>query len=495
MKISNYTIPIIVFFVMKISLNAAYLVDITAIEINQKTIKKYENIVISDKDVIAFKYILRNDSADRTSPFMYKLILKHGDEVSERTVGAKEVLYSNLTDGDYVFEISAFDLAGKWKSDTNTISFKVNNKLAYLIKKIDTLENLKQSADSTIKALENSINTDKNWQELSWKIIYSCSGAALIFLILFIVFLIKGKKKEKIIGSLNSKIDDNSTKMLTIQNKLNKSCDPAEMEKIKMKLENVTKRLESITEINASFLNNVNAAKYKSEEMWDLQKQKNNIFKEILSGVSTPTNIIKGLVELLRSYDLNSNDINDIVNNIIEYTYKIIDQAEDIQRFIDLEDNNVALIKDIVDIDNVVDTAIKKNISDANNKNINLTKNVSPNIKQLEADSQKLIVILHNLINNAIKFTNPNGNVKVNVYETNDKKVHFEVADDGIGIDVDKLQKIYKNFSAEHNLDVIVSPDSTVGLLIVKKYVEAHNSKVRVSSMINNGSTFSFDIM
>ena len=494
MKIFNYTIIIIALFLIKISLNAEYYVDITAIEINKKIIENHQSIVISDKDVIVFKYVLQNDISNSTSPFMYKLVLKHDNEVSERTVGAKEVLYSNLTEGNYIFEISAFDLAGKWMSATNTISFEVNNKLADLIKKIDTLENLKQSADSTINTLENNINLDKSWQELSWKIIYICSGVALMFLILFLVFLIKGKKKEKTISSLSSQIEDSSTKMIGVQNKLNRSGDSEEVEKLKSKLENITKRLENITDINTAFHNNVSAVKYKSEEFLGLQKQKNNIFIEILGGVADPTNTIKGLVELLRSYDLNSMERNDIVNNIINYTYKIIDLAEDIQRFMDFEKNNITLNKDTLDIDYIVEAAIKKNIDDANNKNINIKKNIAPNTGNIEADQQKLIVVLHNLINNAVKFTNNNGNINVNVYKNNDNKVHFEVVDDGIGMDADNLQRIYKNFSLDHNLDAMVSPNSTVGLLIVKKYVEAHNSKVNVSSMINNGSTFSFDI-
>lgn len=494
MKILNYTILLIAFLIMTTSLDAAYLVDITTIEINGTTIENYENIVISDKDVIVFKYILQNSNSNATSPFMYKLVLKHNNEVSDRTVGAKEVLYSNLTEGRYILEISAFDLAGAWLSKTNTIKFEVNNRLADLMKKVDTLEQLKQAADNTITTLENNINADKDWEELSWKIIYLCSGLALIFLILFMVFLFKGKKNGKTIYSLGNQIEKYTTKIISIQNQLDKSCDSEETEKLKVKLENITKQLENITEVNTSFYNNVSAVKYKSEEFLDLQKQKNNIFIEILDGVADPTNTIKGLVELLRSYDLNSMEKNDIVNNIIDYTYKIIDLAEDIQRFVDFEDNNLTLNKDTVDIDYIVDQAIKKNITDANNKNINIKKNISQNIGQLEADPQKLIVVLHNLINNAVKFTHNNGNIKINVYKNNDNKAQFEVVDDGIGIDAGKLKKIYKNFSADHNLDDIVNPNSTVGLLIVKKYVEAHNSKVRVSSTVNEGTTFSFDI-
>jgi signal transduction histidine kinase len=474
------------------SIAGGYSVDVTEIQINGKSIKNYDNIVIAETDTIIFKYTL-NTTSKATDPFLYKLNLTINEEISERTAGLKEILYCNLAQGKYIFDVSAFDLSGKWVTANSVINFEVNNEIAYLISKIDTLETSKSYYDSTINALQENINVDKSWNELSKIIIYILVGIATIFLILFIISLIKGKKNTITINSLNATSEENITQILALQAQLNKSCDIEEVEKLKNKIDAINKRLENISELNDSFNNDVNAVQSKVNELSQLQNKKNGVFKEIVKGISNPTNTIKGLVELLRSYDFNAMETNDIVANIIDYSHKIIDNAESIQRLAEFEDDGIKLNLDSVDITYVIDTAINKNIIDANKKNIEIKTNIASDIEKIQADQQKLIVVMHNLINNAVKFTNDNGKINIDVYEKNDS-VHFEVNDNGIGIDQADLQKLYRNLSENHDADVTIGPDSTIGLLTVKKYVEAHNGRVMVSSITNKGSTFSFNI-
>jgi signal transduction histidine kinase len=96
------------------------------------------------------------------------------------------------------------------------------------------------------------------------------------------------------------------------------------------------------------------------------------------------------------------------------------------------------------------------------------------------------------LIDNAIKFTNDSGSVSVSCHHKNNA-VFFEVNDTGIGISQDDLKKIYENIEKDIAPSDLLS-NTTIGLLTVKKYVEAHNGKVMVSSIVGQGSTFSFNI-
>ena len=475
------------------SVAAGYSITITDIQINSKSIEDYDKIFIADVDSIKFGYILNQNEKTSVSPFLYKLVLKSDGEKSERTAGLKEVLYSNLKEGEYIFDVSAFDLAGKWKSSHSSIKFEVNNNVADLMKRIDTLELSKIVADSTISTLQDSIIADGNKKKSSEAIVYIAVGAVSVLLILFVLFLIKDRKKLKNIGLLKNREEEYLKEIASLQNLLKLSCDKEEVEKLKHKIETINKKLENISELNESFNNDVTAVQDKVGELSDLQTKKNSFFSEIIRGITNPTDTIKGLVELLRSYDFNAMESNDIVNNIIDYAHKIIDNAEDIQRIVEFEDNKVEVHLDTLSIASIIDAAVNKNIMDAKRKNIELKTNIATGIEKIQADQHKLIVIMHNLINNAIKFTNENGTININISQKDDS-VYFEISDNGIGIEQDELQKIYNNLSDKYNSDVPIGPDSTIGLLTIKKYVNAHGGKVNVSSMINKGSTFSFNI-
>jgi len=493
-----YFIYILIVITSMNSINAAdYSVKINEILINRQSLKDHNTVIIAETDTIVFRYSLdQTDTTKTIAPFLFKLVLNQNGEISERTTaGLKEIAYYNLTHDKYTFEISAFDLAGNWKTNSKVIKFEVNNKTAALLKKIDTLEISKDSINSTIAALKESIEESNNRNKLEKIIIYCLGVVALIFLILFLVFLIKEKKKNNIINSLNTKLEDNETKMLSVETTLNNSCPITNVDKLKNEIENINKKLENITELSDSFNKDVNAVHNKIIDLSNLRINKNKIFENILIGINNPTDTIKSLVELLRNYDLNATDINDVLTNIIDYTNKIIDNVEDIQRFIEFENENskVTLNFDTVDVVYIINTAIQKNITDANKKNITIKINIAPDVNKIRGDQHKLIVAIHNLINNAVKYTNENGKININVYQK-ENNVYFEIIDNGIGIKQDDLKKLYDNLSEDHDQDVIIGINSTIGLLTVKKYVEAHHGKIIISSEINKGSTFSFNI-
>ena len=92
--------------------NPSRIVIIKEISINGRPItpSEFNNIILADSDTIMFKYDLDVPS---DSPFLYNLILNNFPEISERPAGSNVVHYSNLKEGDYTFEVSAFALKGE----------------------------------------------------------------------------------------------------------------------------------------------------------------------------------------------------------------------------------------------------------------------------------------------------------------------------------------------------------------------------------------------
>ncbi len=107
----------------------------------------------------------------------------------------------------------------------------------------------------------------------------------------------------------------------------------------------------------------------------------------------------------------------------------------------------------------------------------------------VKVDSSMLLVILENLINNAIKFTNT-GSITIIAGKENDKEVFIKVKDTGIGIEEKYFGKIFEEFrqvSEGTNRDF---QGTGLGLSITKKYVEMLNGSIELESKLNEGSTF-----
>jgi two-component system sensor histidine kinase VicK len=100
---------------------------------------------------------------------------------------------------------------------------------------------------------------------------------------------------------------------------------------------------------------------------------------------------------------------------------------------------------------------------------------------------------MHNLVENAIKYTDPGGRVSVRVWSDRDRMV-FEVSDTGIGIAPVDIPRLFEKFYRAGQKEAKKRPGSGLGLAIVKSIAERHQGQVWVESQLGKGSTFYFAI-
>ena len=104
-------------------------------------------------------------------------------------------------------------------------------------------------------------------------------------------------------------------------------------------------------------------------------------------------------------------------------------------------------------------------------------------------DAQKLGLVLDNLIGNALKFTDPGGRVTVSI-EDQIKRVAISIADTGIGMSSDALERIFhRYYRAEPERE-----GSGLGLLIARELVRLHSGDIKVESELGQGSTFTITL-
>lgn len=131
-------------------------------------------------------------------------------------------------------------------------------------------------------------------------------------------------------------------------------------------------------------------------------------------------------------------------------------------------------------------------------KNLRLVKEYDDRIPEvLLGDSVRLHQIVLNLISNAVKFTEK-GKISLStrmVHEDADKvTVRFAISDTGIGIPKENIGKIFENFQQASSTTSRIYGGTGLGLAIVKQLVENQGGTVKVKSVVDKGSTFSFEL-
>jgi signal transduction histidine kinase len=128
----------------------------------------------------------------------------------------------------------------------------------------------------------------------------------------------------------------------------------------------------------------------------------------------------------------------------------------------------------------------------ASQKQITLSHLIKPEVN-VTADLQMVKTILRNLISNAIKYTNVNGEIVINACELK-KFVEVTVKDNGIGISDENMRKLFK-IDAFHSTPGTQDEKGTgLGLLLCKEFVELHGGNIRIESEAGKGSIFSFTL-
>jgi signal transduction histidine kinase len=96
--------------------------------------------------------------------------------------------------------------------------------------------------------------------------------------------------------------------------------------------------------------------------------------------------------------------------------------------------------------------------------------------------------VLHNLLENSMRYTPPGGNVRVTLRKT-PEEARIEVADSGVGIPEGDLPFVFERFFRSDRARRAYSGGSGLGLSIVRWIVEAHKGRVEIGSRVDEGTT------
>lgn len=233
----------------------------------------------------------------------------------------------------------------------------------------------------------------------------------------------------------------------------------------------------------------------KQEEI-KLLKDNERFRKEFIGNMShelkTPAFNVQGYVFTLLNGGIDDKEIN---LKYLKRTQKNIDRLisviNDLDTISALERGSFVLKDEKFDIVSVINEVFEiLHLKSEENKTM-LSLSFSSETCFVCADREKIFEVLLNLVSNAIRYGKPGGMVKVTLREMFEK-VYVDVADDGIGIEKEHLNRIFERF---FRVDKSRSKDSGgtgLGLSIVKHIIEKHKSEIVVKSEPGKGTVFTF---
>jgi PAS domain S-box-containing protein len=176
--------------------------------------------------------------------------------------------------------------------------------------------------------------------------------------------------------------------------------------------------------------------------------------------------------------------------NVINQEAKRLERVvNDMLSVAEIEAGTLGLRKDDVRLDAVFEELESDYARQAAEKDITFELNLPPKLPVIHADREKITLALHNLVNNAVKYTPQGGRVVMNVDIPNGVLV-IDVIDSGIGIPESDMDRIFEKFYRAQDKRLADITGSGLGLALAQEVVRLHGGEIEVQSKIDKGSTF-----
>ena len=222
-------------------------------------------------------------------------------------------------------------------------------------------------------------------------------------------------------------------------------------------------------------------------------KQLDQIRREFVANVShelrTPLSILRGYIEvLLDEPETSREELTRILSIMERHSKRLQRLVDDLLSLAQLESSQAKLELSVVRVDELLNNLIRDWKEKLATKNLKVIVDLTPEAFTLHADGTRLEEVLHNLLDNAVKFSRENGQIHLQAVRR-DSEMVLSVADNGLGIGKEHLPRIFERFYRADKARSRELGGTGLGLAIVKHIAQLHGGRVEAESEPGSGTT------
>ncbi len=222
-----------------------------------------------------------------------------------------------------------------------------------------------------------------------------------------------------------------------------------------------------------------------------LAEMKNDFINNMTHEFKTPIFSISLASKALKKSDQlsSSGKFSKYLDLITDETKRLKAQVNKVLRMALVDSEEAELNKQEVDLHALIERVTENFELILSEQNGSVTLNLNAENHIIHADKTHISNILHNLIDNAIKYSKEEPRITVSTAEE-EEGIRMRISDNGIGIDAQTQQHIFDKFYRAQTGDIHEENGFGLGLSYVKDIVEAHKGSIQLNSKIDQGSTF-----
>jgi len=311
------------------------------------------------------------------------------------------------------------------------------------VKELNALHLNHQQAVNQVLVKENQMALQKN--KFSKQVLFL--SASIIVLLVFLLFVL--------------------FRSVRVKNRLNKE--------LTKKSVNLEERKEKIKQQNS--------------ELNELNRTKDQLFSIISHDLRSPFAAILGTLQILQTVEVDRDELKYLLDRLYEQTAATSAMTDNLLVWARSQQEGILARFSHVPIYEVMQEVLTVFQSIATEKRIDIKHEINE-AAYCYADPDHVKIILQNLLANAIKFTPAEGKIVI-LYVINHNSTCITIQDNGVGMSEQKAQQLFHRSGKD--ISTAGTNNETgigIGLVLVKKFVDANQAKVAVNSVINQGTAF-----
>jgi signal transduction histidine kinase len=219
------------------------------------------------------------------------------------------------------------------------------------------------------------------------------------------------------------------------------------------------------------------------------EKQQQQFIADVSHELRTPLTVLRGSLEVALEEDRSAEEYREAIGNAILEVRHLTRISQNLLLLTRGESGHVTLSFANLDLGRFASETVRDLAQAAADREMELDVSAPALLVYVFADGGRLQQVLHNLIENALQYTDPGGRIRVAVAAAPGEAL-LSVSDTGIGIPEADVPYVFERFFRSKRSRRANPGGSGLGLSIVRWIVEAHKGRVTVESAVGKGSTF-----